>query len=277
METKKEKALNALTIDVEDYYQVSNFEGIVKKEDWDKYESRVYKNTRRLLDILDEYSTKATFFILGWTAEKFPELVAEIDSRGHEAASHGYWHKLVYDLTKEEFRDDLSRSLKILEGITGKKVLGFRAASCSITKDSLWALDILKECGMRYDASVFPIHHSRYGIPEADRYMTRWHNNGLVEFPFSTIEIFGHNLPIAGGGYFRLYPYWFTRWAINKLNREGHPAMVYIHPWEIDDKQPRMKGNAIANFRHYVNLTKNELKIRRLLTDFRFTTIKDLI
>lgn len=268
---------NILTIDVEDYFQVSNFEHLVKKEDWDRHESRVVNNTRKILDILDETDTKATFFVLGWVAEKFPELVKEIDSRGHEVASHGYWHRLIYDLTKEEFKDDLERSVKVLENITGKKVMGFRAASCSITKDSLWAMDVLKDNHIRYDASVFPVHHDRYGIPGANRHIHKWQNNGLTEIPFSTVKLLGYSIPVAGGGYFRLYPYWFTKWAIKKINSEGHPAMVYIHPWEMDPEQPRMKSGAFAAFRHYVNIKDNEEKLRRLLKDFKFTMVKELI
>lgn len=269
--------LNALTIDVEDYYQVSNFEHIVKKDDWDGYESRVAGNTRKILDILDEANARATFFVLGWTAEKFPELVKEIDKRGHEVASHGYWHKLIYRMSKNEFKEDLDKSIKVLEHSIGKKVLGFRAASCSITKDSLWAFDVLEERGIEYDSSVFPIHHDRYGIPGADRFVHKMSNNNLTEFPFSTVKVLGHNLPVAGGGYFRLYPYWFTKWAIKKINSEGHPAMVYIHPWEIDPGQPRIKSNTLSDFRHYVNIGYNENKIRKLLKDFKFTKIEDLI
>lgn len=269
--------LNALTIDIEDYYQVSNFEHLVERGEWDSYESRVVNNTRKILGILDETNTKATFFILGWTAEKFPELVKEIDQRGHEVASHGYWHRLVYEMSKEEFRDDLERSLRVLGSLTGKKILGFRAPSCSITKDSLWAFDILKEKGLEYDASIFPIHHDRYGIPGANRYIHKLQNSGMTEVPFSTIELLGQNIPVAGGGYFRLYPYWFTKWAIKKINSEGHPVLVYIHPWEIDPEQPRIKSGALATFRHYVNIKNNESKIRKLLRDFKFTMIKELI
>jgi len=269
--------LNALTVDVEDYFQVSNFENSVKTEDWDKYESRVVKNTRKILSILSQNGSKATFFILGWIAERFPEIVMEIDTQGHEIASHGYSHKLIYRMSKEEFKDDLIKSLEILEGITKKKVLGYRAASCSVTEDSLWALDVLKENGIKYDSSVFPIHHDRYGIPGANRFIHRWNNDGLVEFPFSTVSILGHNLPVAGGGYFRLYPYWFTKWAIEKTNREGHPAIVYIHPWELDCKQPRIKAGLIPGFRHYINLGKTEDRLKALLSDFQFTGANDVI
>jgi len=269
--------LNALTIDVEDYFQVSNFENAVKMEDWDKYESRVVKNTREILSILSQNDSKATFFILGWIAERFPEIVMEIDAQGHEIASHGYSHKLIYRMSREEFKDDLIRSLEILERITKKKVLGYRAASCSVTEDSLWALDVLKENGIKYDSSVFPIHHDRYGIPDADRFIHRWNNNGLVELPFSTVNILGQNIPVAGGGYFRLYPYWFTKWAIEKINREGYPAIVYIHPWELDYKQPRIKANLISGCRHYINLRKTEDRLKALLSDFKFTGALEVV
>ena len=269
--------LNALTFDVEDYFQVSNFEGAVKREDWDRYESRVVENTRRILDILLRHGTKATFFILGWTAERFPEIAREIDSQGHEIASHGYSHRLVYRMSKEEFREDLTRSIKILESLIDKRIMGFRAASCSITRDSLWAFDLLKECGIKYDASIFPIHHDRYGIPDAERFIHRYNGNGLVEFPFSTMRIFGKNAPVGGGGYLRLYPYWFTKLAINRIDRTGHPAMVYIHPWEMDHDQPRIKCNVIAGFRHYVNLKGNERKLENLLKDFKFGRVADVL
>lgn len=269
--------INALTIDVEDYFQVSNFEHIVKKDDWGKYECRVVNNGRRILKILSENDIKATFFVLGWVADRFPEFINEIDSKGHEIASHGYWHRLVYDMTRDEFKNDLIRSTQALEKITGKKVLGYRAPSCSITKDSLWAIDILKECGIKYDSSVFPIYHDRCGIPSASRAIYKWHNSGMPEFPFSTIKLLKNNIPVAGGGYFRLYPYWITKWAINKINRSDCPAMVYIHPWEIDYGQPRMGVGGTLAFRHYVNLKQNEGKIRQLLKDFKFGTVRDVL
>jgi polysaccharide deacetylase family protein (PEP-CTERM system associated) len=269
--------INALTIDVEDYFQVSNFEHLVKKNDWDKYECRVVNNTRRILDILSANSTNATFFVLGWVAERFPELIREIDSKGHEIASHGYWHKLVYDMTKDEFKNDLVRSIQALEKVTGKKVLGYRAPSCSITKNSLWAIDILKECGIKYDSSVFPIYHGRCGIPSASRFIYKWYDSGIPEFPFSTIKLLKNNIPVAGGGYFRLYPYWLTKWAISEINKSNSSAMVYIHPWEIDPEQPRMAIRGSYAFRHYVNLKHNEAKIKKLLRDFKFCTIESIL
>ncbi|HPM42762.1 MAG TPA: DUF3473 domain-containing protein [Candidatus Omnitrophota bacterium] len=267
--------LNALSIDVEDYFQVSNFEKIVKKEDWDAYECRVLPNTRKLLDILSSHNVRATFFILGWVADKYPELIKEIDYRGHEIASHGYWHRLVYKMTPGEFEEDLSMSLKSIEGITKKKVKGFRAPSWSINKDSSWAMDILKDSGMQYDSSVFPAFRDKGGMPDANRFIYHW-GNGLLEFPCSTVRFAGANIPVAGGGYFRLYHYNMTKWAIENINKEGHPAMVYIHPWEIDPDQPRLDAGPIAGFRHYVNMGNAECKLEKLLTDFTFMAIEDI-
>lgn len=268
---------NALTIDVEDYYHVENFRKAIDPSDWDRYESRVVDNTRKILRMLAESDTKATFFVLGWVAERYPELVREIDSQGHEIATHGYAHELVYNKTREEFAKDLKVSMAVIGKITGKKIVGYRAPSCSITDKSLWAFDVMKEAGIRYDASVFPIHHHRYGMPDAKRHIHRWHNNGLVEFPFSTIRIADHNLPVAGGGYFRLYPYWLTKWAINRINREGYPAMIYLHPWEFDPDQPRIRAGRLTTFRHYVGIASNEKKLRRLLSDFKFGTVRELL
>jgi len=269
--------LNALTIDVEDYYQVENFAGVVKRSEWEKLESRVVRNARRILDILAEHGTKATFFVLGWVAERHPELVTEIDAAGHEIATHGYAHELVYSQSREEFAKDLALSITAIEKIINKKVIGYRAPSCSITKDSLWAFDIIKKAGLRYDASIFPIHHDRYGIPDAKRYVHRWDDTGLVEFPFSTLRVAGHNIPVAGGGYFRLYPYAITKWAIARINRDGYPAMVYVHPWEFDQDQPRIKVGRLAGFRHYVGIASNEKKLRRLLGDFKFGTVREIL
>lgn len=269
--------VNALSIDVEDYFQVSNFDSIIERKDWHKYEPRVVENTRRILAILDENKVKATFFVLGWTAEKFPKLVQEIDLAGHEIASHGYWHKLAYQLTKEELREDVGKSLYILESITGKKVLGYRAASYSVTKDSLWVFDILREFGIKYDSSVFPIYHDRYGIPNADRFIGSCDGNGLIEFPLSSLRFVGKNIPVAGGGYFRLYPYWFTKWAIKRINLEGQPAIVYIHPWEIDPLQPRIKAGLITGLRHYMNLKYIERRFKKLLQEFEFTSIENIL
>lgn len=268
---------NALTVDVEDYYQVSAFEAVVSFPDWEHYESRVERNTYRLLDLLDVRQTQATFFVLGWIAERHASLVRELHRRGHEVASHGYAHRRVYTQTPEQFREETRRAKGLLEDLTGHAILGYRAASYSITAESLWALDVLQEAGFVYDSSVFPIRHDRYGIPDAQRFchvLDRAAGVRLVEFPPSTVRVFGNNMPIAGGGYFRLFPYAVTRWGVRRLNiKEGHPAMVYLHPWEVDPEQPRLPSGLVTRWRHYVNLRKVEARLQRLLQDFAFGTM----
>ena len=274
--------LNALTIDVEDYYHVSAFESVVRFEEWDRYESRVERNTYRFLDLLDEYKTKATFFVLGWIAERQPTLVRAIDAHGHEVASHGYAHRRVYTQTPAEFREETRRSKRLVEDILGQSVIGYRAASYSITAASLWALDILQEEGFVYDSSIFPIRHDLYGIPGYPRFChvhNEHGNSGMVEFPPSTVRLGGVNIPIAGGGYFRLFPYAFTRWGIRHLNeKEGHPASVYLHPWEIDANQPRiLPARGLSRFRHYLHLDKTAARLLCLLRDFRFGTMTEVL
>lgn len=269
--------LNALTIDVEDYYHVSGFESVVRFEDWDRYESRVERNTHRLLDLLDEFQTKATFFVLGWVAERQPQLIRAIDGRGHEVASHGYAHRRIYTQPSEQFRQETQRSKQIIEDAIGHPVIGYRAASYSITAKSLWALDILQEEGFAYDSSIFPIRHDRYGIPGYQRFchvLNGHGDGGLIEFPLSTLRLAGVNFPVAGGGYLRLFPYAFIRWGLRRINeKECQPALVYLHPWEIDPGQPRIHANALAQFRQYVGLEKTEGKLVRLLQDFTFGTM----
>lgn len=266
---------NFLTIDVEDYYQVSAFENIVGPSRWEEFPSRVLRNTRTILEILEECGVKATFFILGWVAEKFPELVKEIDRSGHEVACHSYYHRLVYRLSPEEFKRDTERAKRVLEEITGKKILGYRAPSYSITQASLWALPILEELGFRYDSSIFPIMHDRYGMADSPRFKYVIPDHSLVEYPISTSLVLGRKVPVSGGGYFRLLPYWFTRMALKKINsQESQPFVFYLHPWEVDFSQPRMKdASAISKFRHYVNLSRTEQRFRRLLQDFQFQPI----
>jgi polysaccharide deacetylase family protein (PEP-CTERM system associated) len=273
--------LNALTIDVEDYYQVSGFEAVVKFEDWDRYESRVERNTQLVLDLLARYSIKATFFVLGWVAKRHPSLVREIRRCGHEVASHGYAHQRIYTQTPDQFRLETRRSLRILEDITGERVLGYRAASYSITEESLWALDILAEEGLSYDSSIFPVHHDRYGIPSYQRFchvLDRLGGKKLLEFPISTLRLAGSNIPIAGGGYFRLFPYSFVRWSLRHINSaEQQPALVYLHPWEFDPNQPRIQASAVSRFRQYVNLQKTEGRLVKLLQDFQFGTMQAVL
>jgi polysaccharide deacetylase family protein (PEP-CTERM system associated) len=272
--------MNAMSIDVEDYFHVSVFDGIVPRSQWPDMESRVCRNTERLLDIFDEFSVHSTFFVLGWVAERFPYLVAAIAARGHEIASHGYAHRLVYDQTPAAFRDDVRRAKRLLEDAGGAAVAGYRAPSYSITPRSLWALDILIEEGYTYDASIFPIRHDRYGIPVSPREPFRIDRTvgTIVEVPGSTVRVGPMNLPIAGGGYFRIFPYRWTRWGIDRLNAvEQHAAVFYLHPWEIDPDQPRLSAGALSRFRHYRNLAKTESRLRALLTQFRFGTVAELL
>jgi polysaccharide deacetylase family protein (PEP-CTERM system associated) len=269
-----------MSVDVEDYFHVSVFDGIVPRSQWDQMESRVCANTVRLLDIFDEFEVKSTFFVLGWVAEKFPSLVRTIAQRGHEVASHGYAHRLVYDQTRASFRDDVRRAKALLEDAGGRQVQGYRAPSYSITPRSLWAIDVLIEEGYQYDSSIFPIRHDRYGIPVSDRRPYRIERNvgTLIEVPGSTTRLGPLNLPVAGGGYFRILPYWWTRWGIDRVNRvEQRPVAFYLHPWEIDPDQPRLHASRLGRFRHYRNLSSTEHRLRLLLNDFRFDTMQALV
>lgn len=281
MINKRENSVNALTIDVEDYFQVSNFASLIPFKEWKNYKLRVVENTKRILGILDEYNTKATFFVLGWLAECVPELVREIFEKGHEIASHGYAHKLLYEQDPDGFRSDVARSKHILEGITGSQLNGYRAPSFSITNKTLWALKILSEEGYKYDSSIFPIQdHDRYGIPNASPFLHTirlGENDKLVEFPLSTTKVLGRRFPIAGGGYLRLLPYAFMKWGIRSINRQGFPAIVYLHPWELDTRQPRVNVDWFTRFRHYGNISKTEGKLRQLLHDFEFSTAQSVL
>src|SRR5262249_6331397 len=241
--------VNAMTVGVEDYFQVSAFERVVSRDDWDGLPSRGIANTERLLQVLAEHEGRAAFFFVGWVADKHPSLVSLISDLGHEIASHGYWHRLVYTQTPAAFRDDIRRSKDVLEATTGQRIEGYRAPSFSITTASLWALDVLIEEGFRYDASIFPIRHDRYGIPDSPRhpYVMPRRSGALVEVPGSTARLGPMNLPVAGGGYFRLLPYAWTRWGIARLNdRERRPAVFYLHPWEVDPDQPRLQASALS-------------------------------
>lgn len=273
--------LNALTIDVEDYYHVAAFESVVRHEDWDRYESRVGGNTHRILDILEEHAIKATFFVLGWVAEREPKLVKAIHEGGHEIASHGYTHRRIYTQTRKAFREETRRAKHLLEDIIGRPIIGYRAASYSITQKSLWALDILREEGFLYDSSVFPVHHDLYGIAQFPRFCHVVRGpvgDGLIESPLSTLRLAGMNIPIGGGGYLRLFPYAFTRWGIERLNcKERQPAVVYLHPWEIDPHQPRIAAGRFSRFRHYNNLKHAEKRLLYLLRDFQFGPLREVL
>jgi polysaccharide deacetylase family protein (PEP-CTERM system associated) len=254
---------NALSIDVEDYYHVSGFERDIRREDWGKFPSRVIQNTRRILNLLRPRGIKATFFVLGWVADHYPGLVREIDEDGHEIGSHSYWHRLVYHLSPQEFRDDLCRSRDVLQDITGKSVNAYRAPSFSITSQTLWALETLAREGFKVDASVFPIYHHRCGIPSAPchPYVHETESGSLWEFPASVARIAKANLPISGGGYFRLLPYCLTSRLLRHVNYQfKQPFVFYVHPWELDPEQPRMRLSTWAmRFCHYVNLATTEV------------------
>lgn len=276
--------LNALTIDVEDYFQVNAFARHVRLDQWDSFPLRVDRNTRRILDLLDSFSIKATFFVLGWVAERLPDLAKEIHQRGHEIACHGYAHQLIYAIGPERFRADVRRAKALLEDQCGVPVNGYRAPSYSITTQSLWALDILVEEGFRYDSSIFPVLHDTYGIPDAERFPNtiRTGAGPLVEFPLTTLPLqLGWkkvHLPIAGGGYLRLLPVGVIRRGIAAINqRERQPAVLYFHPWEIDPDQPRIEAGLKSRFRHYLNLEKTERKLTHIFGKLSFGTMSDVL
>lgn len=271
---------NAMSVDVEDYFHASVFDDVVSRDQWDSMESRVVANTRRLLAIFDEFGVRATFFVLGWVAERHPQLVREIAAAGHELASHGYGHRLIYDQTPEVFREDVRRAKRVIEDASGMRVMGYRAPSFSVTVRSLWALGVLIEEGHEYDSSIFPIRHDRYGIPGSSRspYLVSDGGGSLMEAPNATVRVGSMTLPIGGGGYFRLLPYAWTRWGISRVNKsEGQPVVFYLHPWEIDADQPRLHLGRVSSARHYGNLDRTETRLRRLLTDFRFGTMEALV
>ncbi|QBM17210.1 hypothetical protein MARI_13160 [Marinobacter sp. JH2] len=271
---------NALTIDVEDYFQVAALAEAVDYDDWASMEYRVEANTDRILKLFDEANVKATFFTLGWVAERSQELIRRIAAAGHEIASHGYSHQLIYKQTPEVFREETIRSKGILEDIIQAPVTGYRAASYSITNESRWALDILAEQGFTWDSSIFPVHHDRYGMPGTPRWphrLTTDKGYELAEFPLSTLKFPGYTLPIAGGGYFRLFPYWFSRMGLGSINRQGKPFVFYLHPWEVDPDQPRLDVKWFSRFRHYNNLDVCEERLAKLLSDFRFTTMSQVL
>jgi polysaccharide deacetylase family protein (PEP-CTERM system associated) len=271
---------NALSFDVEDYFQVAALAAAVDRKSWDAQPARVDANTARLLALLARRGVRATFFVLGWIAERHPHIVRDIAAAGHEIACHGYSHELIYRQTPEVFREETKRALGILEDQAQTRIRGYRAATWSITRQSLWALDILNEQGFEYDSSIFPTHHDLYGIPEAPRVPHRLALPGggtLLEFPPSTVRLGPWNLPVAGGGYFRLLPLAVTRWAIRHVNREGLPFLFYLHPWEIDPGQPRLKVGLKSRFRHYTNIAGCERKLDDLLSEFPMGPVWDAL
>ncbi len=290
MEQLSQPVTNYLTIDVEDYFHVSAFEKISPPESWAARECRVEKNTDLILQILDEYGVKATFFILGWVAEHYPQLVRDIARQGHEIACHGYLHQRVGLQNREKFREDIRHAKSLLEDQAGRPVIGYRAPSYSITRQTSWAFDELIDAGFSYDSSIFPMRHDFYGIPDWPRFSgyavkrqgvwvaaekPQQGEKAIREVPITTLHLWGKNLPIAGGGYFRLLPYRITRWGLRHINlQEQRPFVFYLHPWEFDPNQPRMVGaTAKSRFRHYLNLQRTEKRFRCLLRDFQFSPI----
>jgi polysaccharide deacetylase family protein (PEP-CTERM system associated) len=262
---------NALTIDVEDYFQVSAFAPYIRRDEWDTRECRVERNVDRILAMLDEHGAQATFFTLGWVAERYPALVRRIVEQGHELASHGYGHQRASELSEADFRDDIGRAKAILEDLGGVAVRGYRAPSFSIGAGNLWAFDCLEQAGYRYSSSIYPIQHDHYGMPDAPRFAHAV-REGLIEIPVTTLRMLGRNLPSSGGGYFRLLPYALSRWMMRQVNQvDGEPAIFYFHPWEIDTAQPRVAGiDAKTRFRHYLNIPRMEDRLGSLLGDFRW-------
>jgi polysaccharide deacetylase family protein (PEP-CTERM system associated) len=273
--------LNAFTVDVEDYFHVAALAPAIRRDSWPTRELRVEANTERLLGILEERRVRGTFFVLGWVAERVPGLVRRIAAAGHEVACHGYSHKLVYTQTPAEFREETVRARSGLEDTLGSSVLGYRAASFSVTRQSLWALDVLIDLGFRYDSSIFPIHHDLYGIPGATSEPHRVaapSGRTIAEFPMSTASFFGLRVPVSGGGYFRILPYWLTHAGLKQINQQAkRPFAFYMHPWELDPGQPRIKVGAFSRFRHYTNLSRCEARLRRVLGEFAFGTMEEAL
>ncbi|HRD86745.1 MAG: DUF3473 domain-containing protein [Candidatus Accumulibacter sp.] len=266
-----ESITNALTIDVEDYFQVSALAPYIPREEWPQRPCRVERNVDRILLMLDENRVRATFFTLGWIAERYPQLVRRVADAGHEVASHGFGHERASDLSRADFSADIRRAKLLLEDISGQEIRGYRAPSFSIGAGNLWAFECLAEAGHRYSSSIYPIRHDHYGMPDAPRFAHRVHQ-GLLELPVTTARFLDRNWPASGGGYFRLLPYSLSRWLLRRVNEhDGQPAIFYFHPWEIDVEQPRIPGlTAKTRFRHYLNLQRTEGRLRRLLADFRW-------
>jgi len=269
-----------LSVDVEDYFHVEAFSKVVSTEDWDQYESRVERNTDQVLALFDEYGARGTFFILGWVADRYPQLVRRIWEAGHEIACHSYWHRPVFRLSREEFREDTRKARSLLEQVTGEPVWGYRAPSFSVVRRSLWALDVLAEEGFRYDASIFPIHHDTYGIPDWDPkpHWVSTEAGTILEIPGSTVSIFGTNFPCGGGGYLRLLPFGVNLMALRQISKTpGYQPVLYVHPWEFDPDQPRIQAGMLSRFRHYTGLSRTRKRMRRLLETFSTRRMVDML
>jgi polysaccharide deacetylase family protein (PEP-CTERM system associated) len=273
--------VNAFSIDVEDYFHVEALAPSIPRSEWSKMEYRCEASMQKLLELMAEHGVRGTMFVLGWVAERSPHLVREIVRAGHEVACHGFSHRLVYKQEREEFFQETNRAKKLLEDLTGKPVLGYRAASFSIIEQSMWALDCLIDLGFAYDSSVFPMRHDRYGMPDAELApykMTAPSGRSIVEFPMSVATIGNLRIPVSGGGYFRILPYAVTRAGLRQINRaRQQPFMFYLHPWEVDPGQPRIKASWFSQFRHYTNIARCESRLRQLMTDFRFATARQVL
>jgi polysaccharide deacetylase family protein (PEP-CTERM system associated) len=273
--------LNVLTIDVEDYFTVEAFRHIIRYEEWDNYEIRMEIGLLKILDLLEYHDVRATFFVLGWIAERRPQVVREIHRRGHEIASHGYRHQAIHEQSPDEFREDVSRAKAVLEDLVNEPVVGYRAPTFSVTRSTLWALNILAEEGYRYDSSIYPIFHDRYGIPSHKRtfhWIDLTNGRQILELPLPTCIVGGVKFPFGGGGYLRMYPLWLTKGLIRRMNaHEGQPAVVYLHPWELDPEQPRQPVGAIQRLRHYYNLNGTHDKLDVLLREFRFVSVSEMM
>lgn len=264
--------VNAMTVDIEDYFQVAAFEKCIRREDWPRWPVRVEANTRRVLELFGRHDVHATFFVLGWVAERFPSLVRDIGAAGHEVASHGFGHERLTNITRGEFRDGIIRTKHLLEDVTGTAVSGYRAPSYSIGPGTLWAHEELRDAGYRYSSSIVPIHHDLYGMPAAPRFAFVAEGSGLLEIPVTTVRRYGRNWPCGGGGYFRLLPYAVFKRGLRRVNwQEESAGVFYFHPWEVDPKQPRVPGVTLKNrVRHYLNLARTVPRLERLMRDFRF-------
>lgn len=270
--------LNAMSIDLEDWFCVANLSSVIQRDAWIDCELRVAESTSRILDLLERHDTRATFFVLGWIAERLPDLVGEIGERGHEIATHGYSHQLLTTMTPPDFEMDLQRALAATQPCVHQDIIGFRAPSFSITQNTLWAIDVLTSHRIQYDSSVYPIGlHPDYGFRSAPLTIHKL-NGSLVEVPLSCAVLFGRRIPCSGGGYFRIYPYRLTKFLLRRCNRQGRPVVFYLHPWEVDPAQPRVRGlPVLKRFRHYHNLDKTFDRLDQLLADFAFTSIRDIL
>ena len=275
---KGTRLLNVISVDVEDYFHAETFADLVQRSKWESYPSRVEDNTQKLLDLFARLNVEATFFVLGWVAERFPKLVRAIGAAGHEVACHSYWHRLIYKLNPKEFHEDTYRAKQVIEQAAGAQIYGYRAPTYSIVMSSLWATDILAELGFTYDSSIFPTHHDRYGIPSAPRFpfVINTASGPLIEYPIATFRLWGDlNFPFGGGGYLRLLPWWYNRLGFLRAETEGIPAVVYIHPWEVDAQQPRFKARLRSRLRHYRNLGKTCGRLEKMLRRGNFTSFRD--